>query len=385
MSFDLVLVGGGLQNALVALAVLERRPDAAVALVERGERLGGNHTWSFHAGDLPHSLAAAVEPAVSARWPAYWVHFPGMQRRIDRAYATISSERMHAVVTERFGRSARAKLFLGAEVVEVRAESVRLADGRELTAPLVIDARGPGAPQGEVGYQKFLGLELELEAPLPSSTAREPVVMDATVEQRDGYRFVYTLPFSPTRVLVEDTYYSDGPELDLPVLRERVRSYATAAGMRIARVLREETGVLPLPLRWTERADSSEVPGPIVGGYAGGWFHPTTGYSLPCAARFAECVAAHVDDLPALRRALSTLRSGHVTQARFFTRLNAMLFRAFPLDQRWRPLERFHRLPEATVERFYAMQTTAADRARIVLGRPPVGVQLGRALRELVR
>ena len=43
--------------------------------------------------------------------------------------------------------------------------------------------------------------------------------MDATVPQRDGFRFVYTLPFAPDRVLIEDTYYSDGLDLDPAALR----------------------------------------------------------------------------------------------------------------------------------------------------------------------
>ncbi len=390
MSFELVLVGGGLQNALIALAVLERRPHTAVALVERGVTLGGNHTWSFHAADVPAGLEAVFEPLVAARWPAYHVRFPGLQRRIARPYATMTSERVHAAVTERFARAANARLFLGpgAEAVRVEAERVTLADGTRLTAPLVVDARGPGKMEGEVGFQKFLGLEFELAEP-PPGAANEPVMMDATVEQLDGYRFVYTLPLSPTRVLVEDTYYSDDARLDLPVLRARVRDYAERAGLRISHVVREETGVLPLPLRWSER--ELPVHGPLVGGYAGGWFHPTTGYSVPCAARFAQVIAGAFDDdddtgsIQRVRRQVSQLWGEHVRQVKFFTRLNAMLFRAFPLDQRWRPLERFHRMPEDTVERFYALQTTAADRARILFGRPPRGVQLGRALRELVR
>ena len=36
---------------------------------------------------------------------------------------------------------------------------------------------------------------------------------DATVEQLDGFRFLYTLPFGPDQLLVEDTRYSDGPAL----------------------------------------------------------------------------------------------------------------------------------------------------------------------------
>ena len=61
-AFELLLVGGGLQNALIALSVLDRRPNASLALLEASEQVGGNHTWSFHAGDVPEQAAnGAVE------------------------------------------------------------------------------------------------------------------------------------------------------------------------------------------------------------------------------------------------------------------------------------------------------------------------------------
>ena len=41
----LALIGGGLQNGLIALATLAARPSARIALFERGPTLGGNHLW----------------------------------------------------------------------------------------------------------------------------------------------------------------------------------------------------------------------------------------------------------------------------------------------------------------------------------------------------
>jgi hypothetical protein len=77
---ELVLVGGGLQSALIALAVLHARPDAAITVVEREERFGGNHTWCFHAADVPAAWQSVVEPLVEVRWPDYEVRFPGVRR-----------------------------------------------------------------------------------------------------------------------------------------------------------------------------------------------------------------------------------------------------------------------------------------------------------------
>ena len=58
-----------------------------------------------------------------------------------------------------------------------------------------------------------------------------------------------------------------------------------------------------------------------------------------------------------------------------------MLFISASPDQRWRVLERFYGLPAGLIERFYGDRLTSLDKARILIGRPPVPV--GRALRAL--
>ena len=105
--------------------------------------------------------------------------------------------------------------------------------------------------------------------------------MDATVPQRDGFRFVYVLPFAPDRLLIEDTYYSDRLELDVAATRELVAPICRPQGWTIAEVLREETGVLPIALGGDIEAFWAEAAGVPRSGLRAALFHPTTGYSLP--------------------------------------------------------------------------------------------------------
>ena len=369
MRYDYVLVGGGLQSALVALALRARRPQATLALVEREKHLGGNHTWSFHDGDVAPASLAWLEPLVAHRWDGYDVFFPGSKRRLDHGYASLTSTRLDAVLRRVLADAPGSALLLEAEVVELSAERAVLRDGRELRGTVVVDARGPEASPNVPGrgYQKFLGLEVRLAHPAPGM---RPILMDATVEQKDGVRFVYVLPFAPDRLLIEDTYYSDSPALHRDVLRARVHAYAAARGLVVDEVVREETGVLPIP--W---AATPPVPGKgaVRAGYAGGFFHPTTGYSLPVAVRVAERLAAGPPE-GAGDDALASLAREHAGQARFCRLLNWLLFCAYPPGERWQVLERFYRLPEATIRRFYALELTLADRARLLLGRPPRGL-----------
>jgi lycopene beta-cyclase len=375
--FDYVLVGGGLQNALLTLALRERQPGATIALLERGASLGGNHTWSFHAGDVPAASQAWIEPLVRHRWPSYDVRFPTHDRTLGHAYATIPSACVDAAVRERLAGSPSLVL-TGVAVVETAAHEVRLADGRTLEGTLVVDARGPvdAAGGGRMGWQKFLGLEVQLETP---SGLTRPLVMDATVPQVDGFRFMYVLPLSPDRLLVEDTTFSDSPALEGDSLRARVRAYCEERGFAVASVVREETGVLPLP--WGGPLPEPKA-SPLRAGYQGGWFHPTTGYSLPVAVRLAEAIAAR-PAAQAFSAALSLLSREHRGQARFAWILNWLLFCAYPPAERWHVLERFYRLPEPTIERFYALRMTVADRARLLLGRPPRGFSVRAAWAHL--
>jgi lycopene beta-cyclase len=56
---DYVLVGGGLQCGLLALALSARRPAPRLAIIEQADRLGGNHTWCFQDAEVPPALRAA--------------------------------------------------------------------------------------------------------------------------------------------------------------------------------------------------------------------------------------------------------------------------------------------------------------------------------------
>jgi lycopene beta-cyclase len=200
--------------------------------------------------------------------------------------------------------------------------------------------------------------------------------MDAEIRQTDGFRFLYVLPFSPSRLLIEDTYYSDGPDLDRDRIGRELDGWVASRGWRAARIVREEAGTLPIPWR---RGAGPRWCAPFVIGYAGGWFHPTTGYSLPQAARLAVALAgAPLADWPAVAAGLA---AAHGKQASFCRLLNRLLFRAFEPEDRWRVLARFYReLPDDAVARFYALAMTSRDRARILCGWPPQGFSLRRLL-----
>ncbi|MBL8897203.1 MAG: lycopene beta-cyclase CrtY [Planctomycetes bacterium] len=370
--FDCVVVGGGLQGALVALAWLERRPTARVALVERERGAPLERTWSFHGEDLPAAARGFVEPLIEHRWSGYEVRFENLRRTLSSEYLGFTSRHASAVLQQRFAARADCALFVGRRAIRIEAQRVVLDDGRTLGARLVVDATG-GAPRtarnGACGYQKFLGLELELAR---DHALQRPILMDACVDQAQGYRFFYALPFGPRRVLLEDTRFADTPELERDELRAEVLRYAEELGLAVSGIAREEHGVLPMP--WSEHRFETAGP-PLRAGYRGGWFHPATGYSFPLAVRLA-LLSTEVEPEQLFQGPLRQLARALEAPARHARALNRLLFRWFEPRDRAHVFERFYRLPEPTILRFYALRATFLDRARVLGGRPPRGFSL---------
>ena len=363
-----VIAGAGLAGSLVALWLRRERPELHVVLVEREARPGGEHTWCAHESDLEPRQREALGELIVRAWPGHRVRFPAFERRLGGGYLALSSERLAEVVERELGDGLR----VGAPVARVEARAVELQSGERIPAECVIDARGfEAAPAWPAGYQKFLGRTLRLAA---DASLDEPLLMDATVPQRGGFRFVYALPFSPRRILVEDTCYSSTPELDREAYRAGVESWAREHGLRVEAVEREEWGVLPIPLGGAPGgAAGASAPGVARAGVRAGLFHATTGYSLPEAVRSAERLAA----LPRLEPAaacgaLAAQAAAVWRRGRFLRLLNRMLFGAAAPERRFRVLEHFYRLPEPAIGRFYADRLGALDRLRILSGRPPV-------------
>jgi lycopene beta-cyclase len=377
LTCEVAIVGGGLAGGLTAYALSVKRPELDVRLIEPGAAFGGNHIWSFFSADIAPEHGWLVAPFVAQSWPGYDVRFPRFARSLDGQYNSIRSD----LYDQRLRAALPAAAPVRAAAVEVGPTQVKLDDGRIVRASGVIDARGGGTLSHlDMGWQKFVGLELRTRAP---HGLERPIVMDATVPQIDGYRFVYVLPFGPDRLFVEDTYYSDGPAFDREALDARILAYAEANGWAVAEILHREEGALPVTMGGDfEGYWRSGGAGVAKIGVRAALFHPTTGYSLPDAVRTAARIAAMPDlSGEALHDALHEHARQAWARGAFYRLLDRMLFRAAEPGQRYKILQRFYTLSPALIGRFYAGRTSILDKVRILAGKPPV--RLGRALAVL--
>ena len=343
-------------------------PALRVAVVERGAALGGNHTWSFHATDVTAENHQWIEPLIVHRWAGQDIRFPAHRRRLGTGYRSITSERLAAVIEPALGPVA---LFLKSEIAALAPDRIQLADGRTISAGAVIDARGQRDGSAfDLGYQKFFGQVLRFAKPHGLSA---PIIMDATIPQTDGYRFFYVLPFDEMTALVEDTYYADTTRLFTGPLAAEIEAYCAAQGWTIARVLREEEGILPIALAGDIEKHLGPDDGIARAGLGAGLFHPLTGYSFPDAVRLAEKMARSGERSGAGLSALARRHAVETWRERGFYRMLArFLFVAARPQNRYRVMERFYKLPQPLIERFYAGVSTKRDKMRVLVGKPPV-------------
>ena len=377
---DIAIIGGGLAGGLTALAITRAAPQLSVRLFEAGDSFGGNHRWSWFEGDLDPRETALLEPFDKAQWSGgNEVRFPAYERRLKGNYRSLDSRDFDAALRRLLPQEA---IRTGSRVLGLDGQGVTLESGERLAAKAVIDCRDAVPSEHlEGGWQVFLGQHLRTAEP---HGIDRPVIMDAAVDQPGAYRFVYLLPLGADEIFVEDTYYADSPVLDAPELRERIAVYCAEKGWR-TETLHEETGVLPVITGGDFSAYRASLasPGVALAGARGGFVHPLTSYTLPIAAENALAIAgACAEDLASLPDFVEERARAHWKRTAYYRLLGKMLFEAARPAERYRVFERFYRLPEPLISRFYAARSTPLDKLRILTGKPPVPV--GRAIKALL-
>lgn len=157
---------------------------------------------------------------------------------------------------------------------EALEAGVRFIDeGHHSESPpsMVFDTRPPCAPSGAM-LQHFAGMEVEVDRPVFDPTTA--VLMDFRVDQTHGMHFMYVLPFSPTRALLESTMFST-EVMPRAHYKEAIASYLFEHHKAtMVEVISEEQGVIPMGKLGLH---DPAIPGL---GANGGAIRPASGYTF---------------------------------------------------------------------------------------------------------
>lgn len=361
MRDGLLIAGGGLAGSLAALAMAKSRPEVPLLLVEEKESFGGDHVWWFFEDEVDEAHRWLIEPLIAQSWPGFYVAFPERSRKLKAPMACIRSDAVDSGVRE----ALRPDQYrLGTKAVAVRENELVLLGGERIKATGAIDARGAAnLSMLELGWQKSFAREYVFAEP---HKLDRPVLIDATVEQGDGFSFMRCLPLSEREMRIEDRHYSDKPEIDAAGAAARLDSYLGMRKWEAGTTTSEDSRALPVVLDGDFGA-FWRVGGARVAkiGMRGGFFHPTSGHSLADAVRTAMLLASQRDLGGAALHDLFEAEAAALWRKRELQRgFNAALFAATG-EERRAVFDEFYRLEPALIARVQTSKTGMLDKMRL--------------------
>lgn len=365
--YDYLIIGGGASGLSLAYHISQepRLAGRRVALVEAETQKADDRTWRYWAaGPTPF---AAVE---AHSWPRLVMRTPGFEQVLDLApyrYRMVRARDFYAHVNQALAaRPAQFERLTG-EVVSLaeRADApgavATLADGRQLRARYAFDSRLPRLARQPARYryleQHFLGWEIE--ADYDAFDPGTVQFMDFRVPQQGQVRFVYSLPFTPRRALVEFTVFSEQvlPKAEYEVaLRAYLRE---GVGEGRYQIRAEEGGSIPM----TDHPLPARLSPHILHlGTRAGRSKPSTGYTF---ARIQRHSARLVAALAATGRPPADV-TGDRWQFHLFDTLllDIMQRRGEIVRNIFRQL--FERNPVQRIFRFLDEETTWAENLQIM-------------------
>lgn len=287
---DLAIVGGGAAGLLLAMAVLRRRPATDLIVIDARPSYTADRLWGYFGPD-PRLDAWAAQ-----RW-SHWTLSkadgdPVIHRGGRSHYAAIRSETVYRAADQAIETAPNARLWQGATVQALtpRPEGVAIVGSHPpVLAAGVLDARPPrpAALAAAPFQQCFLGREVMTEsAVFDPATAG---LMEQMAADRQGIGFVYVLPFSPTRALIEVTRFDLEPRAPASLSDWLDRAIEERVGPGGHKVVREEGAILPMGLPPEPRLAGD--PRILRAGMAAGALRAASGYGFQRLAAWAEAEA----------------------------------------------------------------------------------------------
>lgn len=230
---DLLFAGAGLSGLTLALELL-RYPafqSKKIVLIDRDNKTSNDRTWCFWTKDV-----ASLPPVLYKTWGHCYFYGPGFQSRLDLAPYTYCMVR--GIDFYRWARTTLLQ-YPGVEFVQATILDIDQVSGLVITdaghfqsewilnsafvkQPLLppastlfpnpaftVKAASSEAKRRKGGVfmlQHFKGWTVETAE--PKFDPETATLMDYRIEQKGNTRFIYVLPFSPHRALVEFTVFS---------------------------------------------------------------------------------------------------------------------------------------------------------------------------------
>jgi lycopene beta-cyclase len=295
--FDLVILGGGCAGLSLAMAIESHGARAPRTLViESRTEYKNDRTWCFWS-----DRSKVLPYKIQHLWQTMRVSNDGRSVSLNcgaTPYHMLAGEDFYKSALASISRQPNITLQMGSSVIDEphfdgSVWTLNTSAG-SISAYNVVDTRPPNAVcnGGSTLWQSFYGIEVECGAAEFDDITLD--LMNFLEPNQKNVPFVYVLPVSPTRALIELTVFGAQPLGPNALAKQLDTAVAKLVKGEPFRTLRSEHGILPMGLNGaTPPAHKSYVRVGVMAGSA----RPSTGYSFQRIQLWAqECAASLASD-----------------------------------------------------------------------------------------
>lgn len=310
--YDIVIIGGGLAGLSLATRLAASRfQHLRVVVLEPRTQYVRDRTWCYWADGNPTFNESNVKPhshpfqtSVAMRWPSWEVmcgaagtrSYEAITKTGHHCYEMIPADRFYDDAKRLIESAAHVKIMKGVTIVNAvsKAENVELDTNiGKVHAGLVFDSRPPTTLSKTAWVQRFQGFELETDTPI--FDVNRATLMDfsitADADSKAGrVHFIYVLPLSDRRALVEDTWFAPvEDECDDVDYQAQIKAYLKRRfGLERYDILHHEQGALPMDPELKPAKSSGRI---IKIGAGGGMARASSGYAFFETQRACDAIA----------------------------------------------------------------------------------------------
>lgn len=295
--YDLVILGAGCAGLSLACN-LSANPDyeGRVLVVDRKVEYVRDRSWCFFS---PDDQSLVSESLITHQWPTAMVRRGDEKLRLSlgsKPYTLVDASCFYEHALEQLTNDPRFSIALGhaisdADILSGLEElSIRI-DGQSYSSRQLVDSRSDRVLDcaESILWQVFIGYEIEADHPIFNSD--EATLMDFIEDPSYPVSFMYELPTSQSKALLEYTVFSRTcmtPETLLPLLEKSISSRLGGLDFRI---LRTEKGVIPMGLIDQSQIETRSW---LKAGLMAGAARPSTGYAFLRIQRWARVSAEEI-------------------------------------------------------------------------------------------
>ena len=279
--FNYIFTGGGASALILAYRMIHDPffNDKSILMIESSEKNTNDRTWCFWEkgkGEWDDILEKSWDK-VSFKSNVYSENLS----IAPYSYKMIRSSRLYRTVLDQL-RERKNITILNDQVIDIKQDklgaTVHTLNGTYQTEKVInsipFDQHYKLQQKFPLLQQHFLGWFIETkEACFDDS---QPTLMDFTVAQKDHTRFMYILPESPYRALLEYTLFSK-TLLTNEEYETEIKNYLAKKGITNYTITEKEQGVIPMTAYQFWKHNSEHL---INIGTAGGWSKASTGYTF---------------------------------------------------------------------------------------------------------